>query len=88
MDRPSLSPDLNPKENMWSDMSKIIYGEGKQCRNTCELKTAILLACLKISLEKKNYVAGMQNRMLVVSKERGLKLINECHATNMTNNCF
>ena len=33
MNWPPLSPDLNPVENLWADMSRIIYREGKQYNN-------------------------------------------------------
>jgi len=33
MNWPPLSPDPNPVENLWADMSRIIYREGKQYNN-------------------------------------------------------
>ena len=39
---PSLSPDLNPIENFWSQMAKNIYEGGRQYANVETLKAAIL----------------------------------------------
>ncbi|CAF2149472.1 unnamed protein product [Rotaria magnacalcarata] len=39
---PSLSPDLNPIENLWGILARMVYAEGKQFRTKEQLKTAIL----------------------------------------------
>ncbi|KAF9745489.1 Transposable element Tc3 transposase, partial [Nosema granulosis] len=37
---PALSPDLNPVENIWSDMSRMVYSNGQQYHTIQSLKTA------------------------------------------------
>ena len=44
MNWPPLSPDLNPVENLWVDMSRMIYRYGKQFNNIQDLHSAILVA--------------------------------------------
>ena len=39
---PSLSPDLNIIENMWGELSRRVYGHGKQYSSKSELKAAII----------------------------------------------
>ncbi|CAF1088420.1 unnamed protein product [Rotaria magnacalcarata] len=39
---PSLSHDLNPIENLWGILARMVYAEGKQFRTKEQLKTAIL----------------------------------------------
>ena len=75
MNWPPLSPDLNPVENLWADMSRIIYRDGKQFNNIQDLNSAILVAWSSITPENLfNYVNGMQMRMIDVVKERGDKI--------------
>ena len=68
-------PDLNPVENLWTDMSRMIYSEGKQYNNIQDLHSAILVAWSSIIPENLlNYVNGMQRRMIDVVKKRGDKI--------------
>ena len=77
MNWPPLSPDLNPVENLWADMSRMIYRDGKQFNNIQDLHSAILVAWSSITPENLlKYVNGMQKRMIDVVKESGDK-INE-----------
>ena len=78
---PSLGPDLNPIENEWSDMSKIIYDKRKQYRNTCKLKTAILSACLKIPLKNRKLCSWNTKQDVGCFKRKGAKINKwvSCH---------
>lgn len=75
MNWPALSPDLNPVENIWSDMSKIVYSNGRQYNSLQDLNTAILLAWALIPQENlRLYAKGMQKRMTDVLKAKGGKI--------------
>ena len=68
-------PDLNPVENLWVDISRMIYRDGKQFNNIQDLHSAILVAQSSITPENLlKYVNGMQKRMIDVVKERGDKI--------------
>ena len=41
MNWPPLSPDLNPVENLWADMSRMIYRDGRQYNNTQNLQSSL-----------------------------------------------
>lgn len=41
MDWPSLSPDLNPIENLWGILARGVYGNAKQYESLEELESAI-----------------------------------------------
>ena len=70
-----LSPDLNPVENLWADMSRMIYRDGKQYNGIQDLYSAILAVWSSITHEKLfKYVSGMQKRMIDVVKEKGDKI--------------
>lgn len=72
---PALSPDLNPVENIWSDMSREIYSNGKQYNSLNELKNAILIAWATFPEEKLiSYAKSMKKRMLDVIKNKGAKI--------------
>ena len=55
-------------------MSKIIYGKRKQYRNTCELKTAILSACLKIPLKNRKLCSWNAKQDVGCFKRKGAKI--------------
>ena len=75
MNWPPLSPDLNPVENLWADMSRMIYRDGKQFNNIQDLHSAILVAWSSITPENLfKYVNVMQQHMIDVVKERDDKI--------------
>jgi len=41
LDHPANSPDLNPIENCWAQLTRLVYANGKQYHSVEELKTAI-----------------------------------------------
>ena len=76
MEWPSLSPDLNPMENMWAKMVKKMYTGGKQYVNTAELKKAILEAWNEISFDEiVDLIETMSKRVYKVIRNPG-KLTN------------
>lgn len=71
---PSLSPDLNPVENIWAWLVRKVYANGKQYGTVNELKLAILEAwdaCPQNYLE--NLVNSMPKRIFEVIKNHGDK---------------
>ena len=72
MDFPAKSPDLNPLENMWGILSRMVYENGKQYYSVSELGAVILKAWDKILiLTRKNLAKTFQNRLLEVILVKG-----------------
>ena len=71
---PSLSPDLNPIENLWGILARKVYAGGKQFRSKEQLKTAILKSWEEISIEQlRALVESMPERIFEVIKLNGAK---------------
>lgn len=62
---PAFSQDLNPIENLWGDLSRMVYGNGKtQYSTLIELKKSIIENWENISLRYcKKLVDSMKNRI-------------------------
>ncbi|CAO4386778.1 unnamed protein product [Caenorhabditis nigoni] len=60
MDWPARSPDLNPMENVWAELVRVVYGQGKQYQTVSELQTAIVDAWKNL---KKPYLQKLLNSM-------------------------
>ena len=60
LDWPSRSPDLNPMETLWSNMSRDIYSQGRQYANVRQLKDAINVAWANITVEQ---LSNLSNSM-------------------------
>lgn len=77
MEWPSRSPDLNPIENVWSLLSSIVY-DGKQYRNTRELRNAIEKAVNQINQKDRykvmNIRDSIQKRLLLCVLAKGDKI--------------
>jgi len=72
MDFPSYSPDLNPIENVWSYIVKIIHESGRQFHCIDGLKEAILAAWSAIPLTYfQRLVSSMNNRVAEVVSKKG-----------------
>ena len=71
---PSLSPDLNPIENLWGILARKVYAEGKQFRTKEQLKTAIMKSWEEINIEQlRALVESMLERIFEVIKLNGAK---------------
>jgi transposase len=69
---PSKSPDLNPIENLWGILVRIVYRNGRQFNNVTELRTAITEAWDLIEASELNKLAdSMTNRLVEVLKKNG-----------------
>lgn len=69
---PARSPDLNPIENCWGYLTRIIYADGRQYSTVEELKTAIASAWANMPQEYiRTLIASMPNRVNKVIEQRG-----------------
>jgi DDE superfamily endonuclease len=69
---PSLSPDLNPMENLWGILVKKVYYNGKQYDNVIDLENAINQSWEEIETETlTKLISSMHNRMIQVLKNSG-----------------
>jgi hypothetical protein len=69
---PSLSPDLNPMENLWGILVKKVYYNGKQYDNVIDLENAINQSWEEIETEiLTKLISSMHNRMIQVLKNSG-----------------
>lgn len=74
MEWPSLSPDLNPIENLWGSLGRKVYANGKQYKTKEELKSAIIRSWNEIDeSEYQNLIKSMPNRVFEVIKLNGAK---------------
>ena len=59
---PSVSPDLNPIENVWSLLARAVYQDGKQFSSITELKEAITKEWHKLPQSTlKNLISSMDD---------------------------
>ena len=56
IDYPSKSPDLNYIENMWSEVSRLLYGKGKSYCSKEKFSNEIKLKFNSVRLERKEYL--------------------------------
>jgi len=71
-DWPAKSPDLNPIENLWSLLSRMIYANCTQYNNVVSLTAAIHKAWNEISeTYLDNLINSMPKRMKLVVEKRG-----------------
>jgi hypothetical protein len=69
---PSCSPDLNPIENLWGILVRMIYADNKQYRNKDELRNAIETAWEDLEQETAdNLIQSMPNRIFQVINRNG-----------------
>jgi transposase len=71
---PSLSPDLNPIENLWGLLVRKVYAEGKQFQTKEQLKAAIVRSWEDITLDDLHkLVNSMPDRIFEAIKLHGAK---------------
>ncbi|GMF26489.1 unnamed protein product [Phytophthora lilii] len=71
---PSLSPDLNPIENVWCKLARLVYPSGKQYQSKEELTKAILKAWDQTKLPYLNtLVDSMPDRCAAILRDLGKK---------------
>ena len=72
---PSLSPDLNPIENVWGILARNVYGHGKQYRSIFHLKKAIIKEWNKLNMDQlKKIVDTMPCRVFQLICKGGGKI--------------
>lgn len=72
MSWPALSPDLNPIENLWGVMVRLVYENGRQFETREELKRAILSAWATIhETTLLKLVNSMKTRCIQVIQNQG-----------------
>ncbi len=72
MDWPSLSPDLNPMENVWAQVARRVYDQVKQYLTLNDLEAAVFEAWEHISLEAlSDLVNSMKDRIYNLIKKNG-----------------
>jgi hypothetical protein len=72
LDWPACSPDLNPIENIWGQLVRIIYAENKQYRTVVELRKAIFDAWNGLGIQTfQNHINSMPNRIFQVINRNG-----------------
>ena len=67
---PARSPDLNPIENAWSQLSRQVYKNGRQFRNIEQLKNCIEIEWNNLDQTKiQGLIISMKDRLIeVISK--------------------
>ena len=74
LDWPSLSPDLNPIENVWGILVRRVYAEGRQFNTVEDLEKAIKVEWANISIDVlKKHSSSMPNRIFDVIRLGGGK---------------
>lgn len=69
---PSRSPDMNPIENLWAHMSRIVYRNNAHYANPEQLRTAVMNCWDAITQEEiNNYVASFPQRLDEVARVNG-----------------
>ena len=72
MVRPPNSPDLNPIENLWSIIKRIVYSDGKQFSSKVELWESIQVAGKAIDASTiANLTNSVNERIFEVIKRKG-----------------
>ena len=73
---PSKSPDLNPIENLWGILVRMVYNDGKKrYKNKAELREALILNWSKIRLSTVHkLVSTMPDRCMEIIERKGWKI--------------
>ena len=74
MEWPAKSPDLNPIENMWGQLARAVYAEGRQFSSKNDLIVTIMRAWSEIGQELiDNLLKSMPRRCVAVLEGHGKK---------------
>ena len=69
---PPIFCDCNPIENLWGDLSRVVYADGKQFDSVEALSNAIVCAWNSIPQSRlENLINSMPNRLAQVIQNRG-----------------
>ena len=69
---PTRSPDMNPIENMWGELTRLVYANGKQYQNVLELQNGINTALGEIDINYiNNLYKSLPRRMEAVLQAEG-----------------
>lgn len=72
LDWPSISPDLNPIENLWGILVRRLFHNGKQYSTVKELKSKLMEIWDDIKIEElHNLIFSMEGRLIDVIKNDG-----------------
>ena len=72
LDWPSRSPDLNPIENLWGWLARMVYRNGRQFEDTHQLQSAIEEAWLSVPLALlQSLVESMATRLKALLMAKG-----------------
>ena len=73
MQWPALSPDLNPIENLWGDMARAVYGNGRQYHSVGKLKAWVKKAWSDISPARLEFPKLHERSLLGSSRAKGIE---------------
>lgn len=72
LDWPAKSPDLNIIENVWGQLARDVYADGKQYENVKDLENAIWVAWSKIEISYiRTLYRSLPNRLISVIERKG-----------------
>ena len=72
MDWPAKSPDMNCIENMWGELVRRVYSQGRQFDTVDDLREALMYEWEKIDLPVvQNLIASMPRRVVELMVQRG-----------------
>ena len=72
MEWPARSPDLNPIENCWGSLARLVYANGRQFQNAQQLSDAVVHSWYRMPQEQlDNLIVTMPNRIFEVIEAHG-----------------